>query len=158
MTAARKRWHPPAALSRWRSIARRWFLLAVGLLLVGGGSVFLIGDIAATMGYGAHGYFVAQDQHCITRVGCHWDGTFVRADGTVVRQHVQYAGGYFGLDVGSRVPAIYERTSDYAYPPHSMHWFEDALAMAFGALLVGQSLITRRGSRVFDHIRERLGA
>lgn len=148
---------PPAAAGRWRRIVRRWFTLAVGLLCVGAAGVYFVGDIAAATGHGTHGYFVAEYQTCVYRAGCHWDGNFLLADGTVVRQDVEWAGGYFGIDKGRKVPAILERTSRYAYPPYSLHWAVDALVAAFGFLMVGQWFLTRRGSRLMDRFRQMAG-
>ena len=158
MTAVRSRWIPPAAtLGRWRRIVLRWFTLPVALLCIAGGAVFFIGDIAAATGHGTHGYFVPEYRSCGYNQGCHWDGNFLLADGTVARHNIEWAGGYVGMDVGRRVPAIFERTSRYAYPPHSEHFLVDALVVAFGFLMVGQWFLTRRGSRLFGLFRQTLG-
>ncbi|HYK66876.1 MAG TPA: hypothetical protein VEV45_02945 [Streptosporangiaceae bacterium] len=158
MTAARNRWRAPAAaLDRWRDIVRRWFLLALGVLCIGGGGVYFVADIAAATGNGTHGYFVAEHQTCLYNQGCHWDGNFLLADGKVVRHDVEWAGSFLSLDIGRKVPAIYERTSQYAYPPYSVHWAVDAVVVAFGFVLVGQWFLTRRGSRLMDRFRQMAG-
>jgi hypothetical protein len=129
------------------------YAVAISLVMLAMGAIYLWPDLRAAHGAGIHGSWVAE--HCAdTGAGdCRWTGEFVVPGGKMLLRAVSYAGRLPSVHTGSVIPALDTGTGGTVYPvTGSGSWKFDLISMIVGAMALlllasGMTLAWRRWER-----------